>query len=194
MMVTIKGDVHASSCHRMTSHARRHIIFATAYHFIQLTGPRLIQGTYVTRRVTSARTTVNGQPTLNTSQNGRRAIAAVVNSTVATGGVCWPTPKLMVTIMPKWTGSTPIWRTSGSTIGTIRMMAAAEWRNIPETKKKRFRKSRIRILLSVVYRIIWSNFCGTCSLVRNQPSTAEAATINITEAVWPTESLNMSTV
>src|SRR4029079_6712496 len=121
-----------------------------AHQLIQAIGPRLIHGTYVTRSVTRASTAVNGQPTRKTSQNESLAIAAVVKSTVATGGVCWPTPRLIVTMMPKWIGSTPIWRTSGSTMGTMRMIAAAECRNMPATKKKRLRNSRIRILLLVV--------------------------------------------
>jgi hypothetical protein len=128
---------------------------------------------------------VNGQPALKTSQKGKRAMAAVVKSTVATGGVCWPTPRLIVTMIPKWIGSTPIWRMRGMTIGTIRIIAAAEWRNIPATKKKMFKKKRIAYLFEVVSRIVRANFWGICSLVRNQPRTAEEATISMTTAVCP---------
>src|SRR5262245_55887113 len=72
-----------------------------SYHRIRLTNPRLIHGTYVTRRVTKPRTSVKGQPCMKTSQKESRAMAAVVNNTVATGGVCCPTPRLIVTMMPK---------------------------------------------------------------------------------------------
>ncbi len=85
-------------------------------------------------------------------------MAAVVKSTVATGGVCWPTPRLIVTMIPKWIGSTPIWRMSGMTMGTMRMIAAAEWRNMPAMKKKIFRKKRIKYLFEVVSRMMRANF------------------------------------
>ncbi len=55
------------------------------HQLTRLTALRLIQGTYVTSKVTKARTTVNGHPAIKTSQKGKRAIAAVVNRTVATG-------------------------------------------------------------------------------------------------------------
>ena len=68
-------------------------------------------------------------------------------------------------------------------------IAAAEWRNIPAIKKKMLRKRRIKYLFDVVWRIAEANFCGICSLVRYHPSTADDATISITTAVCPAESL-----
>ena len=57
-------------------------------------------------------------------------------STEATGGVCWPMARLSVSTRPKWTGSMPTWWISGSTIGTVKMIAAAECRNMPMIRKK----------------------------------------------------------
>ena len=74
---------------------------------------------------------MNQMLTLVTSQMSALAIEQVAISTLATGGVCWPMARLSVTMMPKCTGSMPTAMTSGMTIGTTRMIAAAECRNIP---------------------------------------------------------------
>ncbi len=54
------------------------------------------------------------------------AMAQEVINTLATGGVCWPIARLSVSTSPKWIGSMPTDFTSGITIGTTRMIAAAE--------------------------------------------------------------------
>ena len=64
------------------------------------------------------------------------AIEQAVISTLATGGVCWPMARFSVTMRPKCTGSMPTALTSGITIGTTRMMAAAECRNRPMTQEE----------------------------------------------------------
>ena len=77
------------------------------------------------------------------------AIAQQVISTLATGGVCWPMPRLMVTISPKWTGSMPTALTSGMTTGTTRMIAAAECRNNPRIRNSTLRIASTAHLLDV---------------------------------------------
>src|SRR5262245_2816160 len=91
----------ATYAQRQGHHSLQWLRQRASYHRIRLTNPRLIHGTYVTRRVTKPRTSVKGQPCMKTSQKESRAMAAVVNNTVATGGVCCPTPRLIVTMMPK---------------------------------------------------------------------------------------------
>ena len=69
------------------------------------------------------------------SQMSDLAIEQAAISTEATGGVCWPMARLSVSTRPKWIGSMPTWCTSGITIGTVRMIAAAECRNMPRIRK-----------------------------------------------------------
>src|SRR5207244_4070066 len=77
--------------------------------------------------------------TLVTSHTLALAIEQATISTDATGGVCWPMPRLIVTIRPKCTGSMPTVRTTGITTGTTRMIAAAECRNMPSSRNNTFR-------------------------------------------------------
>ena len=64
------------------------------------------------------------------------AIEQAVTSTLATGGVCWPSAMLSVSRIPKCTGSMPIWFTSGMKIGTVRMIAAAPCSTMPTNKEE----------------------------------------------------------
>ena len=82
-----------------------------------------------------------------TAQTDSFAIELATISTLATGGVCWPMPRLIVTMRPKWTGSMPTALTSGITTGTTRMIAAAECRNMPSSRNSRLRSASTTHLL-----------------------------------------------
>ena len=69
-------------------------------------------------------------------------MAQAAISTLATGGVCWPMARLSVSTRPKWIGSMPTAVIIGITIGTVRMMAAAECRNMPRIRKNTLSSSR----------------------------------------------------
>ena len=94
------------------------------------------------------------------------AIELATISTLATGGVCWPMPRLMVTINPKCTGSIPTALTSGITTGTTRMIAAAECRNMPSSRNSRFRSASTAHLFCVNAATARASCCGACTSVR----------------------------
>ena len=101
-----------------------------------------------------------------TSQIDAFAIELATISTLATGGVCWPMPRLIVTIRPKWTGSMPTALTSGITTGTTRMIAAAECRNMPSSRNSRLRSASTAHLFCVSSETAARSACGACTSVR----------------------------
>ena len=112
------------------------------------------------------------------------ATEQAVTRTLATGGVCWPIAKFKVTIIPKWTGSIPTALTNGITIGTVKIIAATECKKKPIIKRNTLSIPKTAYLLFVKSIIDSATFCGICSIVKNSPSNTDAATNNITEAVW----------
>ncbi len=132
---------------------------------------------------------MNGRFARVTSQTLSLAIEQVSISTLATGGVCWPMARLRVTMTPKCTGSMPTAWTTGITIGTTRMIAAAECRNMPMTRKNTFRIASTAHFSLVIEIIALAMFCGSCASVRYRPSSAEAATSSITEPVCTVPSM-----
>jgi hypothetical protein len=109
---------------------------------------------------------MNQMFTRDTSHTLALAMLQATISTLATGGVCWPMPRLMVTMRPKWTGSMPTARTSGITTGTTRMMAAAECRNMPRNRNSTFSSASTTHLFCVKSVIAWASACGACTSVR----------------------------
>ena len=86
---------------------------------------------------------------LVTSQISALATEQAVTSTLATGGVCCPIAKFKVTIIPKWTGSIPTAFTRGITIGTVKIIAASDWRKKPIIYKNTFKIKRTANLFLV---------------------------------------------
>jgi hypothetical protein len=101
-----------------------------------------------------------------TDQTDSFAIEHATISTLATGGVCWPMPRLMVTTRPKCTGSMPTARTSGMTIGTTRMIAAAECRNMPSSRNSTLSSASTTHLFCVKSPTALASACGACTSVR----------------------------
>ena len=71
-----------------------------------------------------------------------------INRTVSTGGVIIPTAKFIQIIIPKCTGSTPSWVTTGINKGAIIIIAAPPSRNIPKSSNS------ILIIKSITY-LLW---------------------------------------
>ena len=62
--------------------------------------------------------------------------------------------------------------------------SATECKKKPITKRKTFKIPKTAYLLFVKSMIDSATFCGICSIVKNSPNNTDAATNNITEAVW----------
>ena len=61
---------------------------------------------------------------------------------------------------PKCTGSMPTERTRGITIGTTRMIAAAECRNMPRKRNSTFSSASTSHLFDVKSATIFASCCG----------------------------------
>ncbi|MNC87338.1 hypothetical protein D3C83_30570 [compost metagenome] len=90
----------------------------------------------------------------------------VIISTLATGGVCWPMARFKVTMMPKCTGSMPTAVASGSTIGTTRMIAAAECRNMPMNRNSTLSSASTTHGSLLMPIMLCASFCGKWISVR----------------------------
>ena len=124
-----------------------------------------------------------------TSQIDTLAMALATINTLATGGVCWPMPRLTVTINPKCTGSIPAALTSGITTGTTRMIAAAECRNMPSNRNNRLSSASTAHLFCVSCVTACASCCGACTSVRYVPRSALVATSSMTTAVCTAPSI-----